>query len=201
MSTIRLTTPASTLATIGQAWLVTFWTLDSLGHVSTAETPTVTVTRPDGSTTPATPAVQPDLSWLVSYTSSVAGRHLVHAATLEDAVDACLYVDMPVTEAGMPTAADASVYLGSSAASWSMDQITGALAAERSAQRDRCGERAVYPDALREALLRRVQRNLAMRRIPLAVPTGDADGGPSVIPGRDPEVRRLEGPYRRTPVG
>lgn len=201
MSTIRLISAASTLATLGEAWTLAFWTLDDLGRVNTGETPTVTVTLPDGSTATPVPVLQPDSSWLVAYTLATAGRYLAHLATLVDAQDIAAYVDMPTTVSGMPTAADVSVYLGQSAASWSMARITQAFNAERAAQRARCGERAVYPDDLREALFRRVQRNLAMQRIPLAVPTGDADGGPTVIPGRDPEVRRLEGPYRRRVMG
>lgn len=201
MSTIRLISAASTLATIGQAWPLAFWTLDDLGRVNTGETPTITVTLPDGSTAAPAPVVQPDLSWLATYTLTAAGRHLAHLATIADAQDVAAYVDMLTTTSGMPTVADASVYLGQAAASWSMAQITQAFNAERAAQRARCGERAVFPDDLREALFRRVQRNLAMRRLPLAVPTGDADGGPSVIPGRDPEVRRLEGPYRKRVMG
>lgn len=201
MSSIKLTSAAATLATIGQAWVLVVVVCDDQGAITTAEMPTVTITMPDGSTSAPLPVLQMDSSWRVEFTAATAGRHLAHVSTVEDAVDACLYVDMPTTAGGMPTVADASVYLGSSAASWSMAQIEGAFNAERSAQRSRCGERAVYPDDLREALLRRVQRNLAMRRLPLAVPTGDADGGPSVIPGRDPEVRRLEGPFRRVTVG
>jgi len=84
---------------------------------------------------------------------------------------------------------------------WSTTAITDAFNAERSAQRDKCGERNPYPDSLREALLRRVARNLAMRRLPLAMAGGDADGGPAIIPGNDPEVRRLERPYRRLVIG
>jgi hypothetical protein len=92
-------------------------------------------------------------------------------------------------------------YLGDVSGQWSAEERTRVLAAELQAQRDTCRIPAVYNAALREALLRRVQRNLALRSLPLAVLTGDADGGTSILPGRDPEVRRLEAPYRKRKVG
>jgi hypothetical protein len=54
---------------------------------------------------------------------------------------------------------------------------------------------------LREALLRRVAANLARRQLgPLPGPQGDSET-PAIVPARDPEVRRLEGPWRKTTVG
>lgn len=79
------------------------------------------------------------------------------------------------------------------------------LAVEASAQRKVCRvpadpEAAWDPD-LGEALCRRVARNLAMRGIPLAMFQGDAEGGALIPPNRDPEVRRLEGPFRKQKLG
>lgn len=101
-----------------------------------------------------------------------------------------------------PNAADVEVYLGPT--SYTSTQIDAALTAELAAQTRVCRTPpadAAWPDDLAEALKRRVARNLAMRGIPLAMFQGDADGGPLIPPGRDPEVRRLEGPHRRLPVG
>lgn len=90
--------------------------------------------------------------------------------------------------------------------SFTDEELQGALDAETAAQAARCR----LPDPvsadpvsadLDEALKRRCARNLAMRRIPLAVPQGDAESGPTIIPGNDPEVRRLEAPYRKRKVG
>lgn len=53
-----------------------------------------------------------------------------------------------------------------------------------------------YPAALRAAVFRRVARALAMKGIPLAVLQGDAENGTTYLPSNDPEVRRLERPYR-----
>jgi hypothetical protein len=58
------------------------------------------------------------------------------------------------------------------------------------------------PWPLREALCRRVQVNLAKRALPLGVIDQSSDGGgSSFVPRIDPEVRRLEAPYRKLVVG
>jgi hypothetical protein len=46
-----------------------------------------------------------------------------------------------------------------------------------------------------------VARNLAMRGLPVAVLRGDGEAGDTILPGRDPEVRRFEAPYRRLKMG
>ncbi|MEV6287403.1 hypothetical protein [Kribbella sp. NPDC051770] len=95
-------------------------------------------------------------------------------------------------------------YLGES--SYTDEDLSVAMAAEKIAQKRRCrvpADDADWPEDLTEALCRRVARNLAMRGIPLAVLQGDAELGlPGLrLPGQDPEVRRLEGPWRRMVLG
>jgi hypothetical protein len=92
-------------------------------------------------------------------------------------------------------------------------EIAGALATEIAAQKKAVrvsafgtdpeppADPVAYPVDLAEAVGRRVARNLALRGLPLAVLQSDAEGGALVTPGKDPEVRRLEGPYRRLPSG
>jgi hypothetical protein len=92
-------------------------------------------------------------------------------------------------------------------------EVTSALAAEVAAQRRVVRARAFgvdpvpglpstpYPADLSEALKRRVARNLALRGVPLAVLQSDSEAGPAILPGRDPEVRRLEAPYKKLIVG
>ena len=92
-------------------------------------------------------------------------------------------------------------YLGDAASRWQEADLTAALAAETAAQARRCTIPDPYPDDLAEALLRRVARNLALRALPLAVLQGDAETGLMTLPGRDPEVRRLEAPFPRLGVG
>jgi hypothetical protein len=108
----------------------------------------------------------------------------------------------------IPTLADVVEYLGDSAARWTDDSgvtypaIVETLAAETSAQAAACAVPASYPNALGLALKRRVARALTMRALPLAVLQGDAEiGSATFLPGRDPEVRRLEAPYRKLVAG
>jgi hypothetical protein len=117
----------------------------------------------------------------------------------------------------MPTPPDLAAckaYLRIDPANTTRDtEIASALATEIAAQRKAVRAAAfgvdpaapaapvAYPTDLAEAVCRRVARNLALRGIPLAVLQGDTETGPTVLPGRDPEVRRLEAPYRRLPAG
>lgn len=189
---MRATTPTSALLSVGQLWRI---------GVETDDDVTVAVTLPDG--TPASPTAErtPDLSWLAGYTVTTTGRHIAHVSTTTDAVDFAVYVAGPITAEGMPTTDDVADYMRENAASWDVDDLQDALDAEAASQRSRCRVPAVYPADLRQALLRRVQRNLAMRGLPLAVPAGDADSGPVILPGRDPEVRRFEAPHRKLVFG
>lgn len=89
-------------------------------------------------------------------------------------------------------------------------QIDDALATETAAQLTRITwpvdddgdpvDDSVVPDLI-EALKRRVQRNLAMRPLPLAIVQDGGDTQAVRLGGRDPEVTRLEAPYRRRTVG
>ncbi len=81
------------------------------------------------------------------------------------------------------------------------DEIQDALDAEVQAQRDVCRIPEAYSASLRQALYRRVARNLAMRGMPVAVLRGDGESGDTILPGRDPEVRRFEAPHRRRKMG
>lgn len=90
-------------------------------------------------------------------------------------------------------------YLAGKGASYSDEAIENATTAERELQQRACRVDPLSA-ALFEALCRRVHRNLAMRAIPLGVQeTGDGVG--VRLGSNDPEVRRLEAPYRKTAVG
>ena len=105
----------------------------------------------------------------------------------------------------VPTVSDVRAYIGETNARWDDAALTEVLASEAAAQAAVAripADPTAYPDDLRSALLRRVQRALALRALPLAVLTGDAEAGTStILPGRDPEVRRLEAPHRKLVVG
>lgn len=202
MTTLALAVPSGVLLTLGAQWTLSVDTFDGDGYLTSAVIPTLLITLPNGTT--AAPVLSPGAyagGWSATYTPGVAGRFLAHVATLEDAVDAAAYVAAPVTSASMPTVDDVARYLKAAAASWSSADLQDELDSELEAQQAKCGVRAVYPRNLRKALLRRVQRSLALRALPLATLQGDADGGNLLLPGSDPLVRAWEAPYRKMVCG
>ena len=83
--------------------------------------------------------------------------------------------------------------------SWTDEELQDALDAETAAQGRVCTVPDDVPADLAEALKRRVWRNLSMRGQPfITVPDTET---PTVVPSRDPEVRRLEAPFRKLVVG
>jgi len=168
--------------------------------VDAASATAVTVTLPGGTTSAPTVETVTTGDYRATYTAGTAGRYVARVVvTGYGAADFAAYAAATTTGTGMPDVTAVANYLGADASSWDTDDLQDALDAEASAQRDRCRVPAVYPDSLRQALLRRVQRNLAMRRLPLAVLQGDAEA--TRIGGNDPEVRRFEAPYRKLVIG
>lgn len=109
----------------------------------------------------------------------------------------------------LPTVEEVTAYLDArdgASSSWDAAQVENAYNAELAQQRAHvrvqyfADDGALYTDDLAEALKRRVARNLALRGIPLAVLQGE-DSSPAFIPRKDPEVARLEGPYKKLVVG
>lgn len=179
---------------VGDVWPIAVQVTTETGHAA-GVAPVVTVTRPDGTT--ATPAVEESAGgYLATYTLAAAGRHVaVASATGAGAATFVTEAVSPTSAGQMPAVADVNAYLGTH--SWTDDEVADALAVERAAQAAICAVPAVYPPDLRGALMRRVARNLGMRRIPLAQPVGDAEaGGPAFSP-YDPEINRLERPHKR----
>lgn len=104
----------------------------------------------------------------------------------------------------IPDLAAVKTYLGGETSA-SDAEITSALAAETALQAAMCRIPAApedYPVPLGEALCRRVARNLYMRRIPSGLETINTEaGGMGVRISTDPEIKRMEAPYRRLVVG
>jgi len=198
---VRATSATSVLLPIDGVWTIRVCITDADGDAVDA-VPVVTVTLPAGST--ATPTVETITTgeYRAEYIVGTAGRYVARVvATGYGAADFAAYAAATTAGTGMPDVDDVAVYLRESAASWATEDLQDALDAEAAAQRAVCRVGAVYPDDLRQALLRRTQRNLAMRQLPLAVPQGDAEMSSPVLPGRDPEVRRYEAPHRKLVVG
>ncbi|WP_409074070.1 hypothetical protein [Micromonospora chalcea] len=192
----------SILLPISGLWIIEFEITDADGY-SASVTPAVTVTLPAGTASPVVAEGIGAGRYRAAYTVGSSGRYVARVvATGYGALDFAAYAAATTAETGMPTTDDVAVYLREGAASWDTADLQDALDAEAAAQRSICRVGAVYPADLRQALLRRVQRNLAMRQLPLAVQMWDAEGGGgTVLPGRDPEVRRFEAPYRKLVIG
>ena len=195
---VRALSQTSATPPLGGVWQVWVSVKDVDGNFVDS-VPVVTVTLPNGTT--ATPTVDTVAVgvYRTSYVTAAAGRYTARAvAASYGAADFVAYVQAATTAAGMPALADVQAYLGTT--SFTDPELQGALDAEAAAQRAVCRVGAVYPADLREALLRRVARNLALRGVPMAVLRGDAEGGDTILPGRDPEVKRLEAPHRKMTV-
>lgn len=201
MDLLHATAPTSADLTMGQRWPLRVLALSDGWPVSDLTT-VATVTLPDGTTaTPAMTLISAGV-YEVVVLANTAGRWIATvAATGYGTVPFAATVAALVDGTGMPDLTATLDYLtGQGDQSWSEPEVENALAAETAAQRRVCRIPANYDADLREALLRRVACNLARRALPLSMQQGDADQGPVAI-GNDPEVKRLEKPWRRRPVG
>ena len=136
----------------------------------------------------------------LAYAPTLTGRYVAtFTATGDHAGAATVTFDVDPLTLAFVTADELRSYLGSTSATDS--ELLEVLRAERAAQAQRC-RIDPYTYELREALLRRVARNLAARAVPVATFTSFDGGATSTrVPQVDAEVRRLEGPYRRLAVG
>jgi hypothetical protein len=184
---------------VGQAVPLRFLMFDADGEPADPTSYSLTMRLPDG-TTEALVATNPEVGdWRHDYYPTVFGRFVatfVATGAVSDAVEDTF--DVAPAAAAMVTLTQLRTYLGDGAAQWDDDELTTTLAAEQSSQARACRIDPYSLDLL-EALKRRVARNLAMRKVPLGVSVSEVDA--TRIGGRDPEVRRLEGNYRRVSVG
>jgi hypothetical protein len=199
---VRALSSTSVDLPISGVWALVVAVTDSDGCPADV-VPTVTVTLPGGSTT--TPAAEEVTAgvYRAEYVVGTPGRYVARVVTpANGAADFTAWATATVAGTAMPDLDAAKTYLQIDPLDTTQDdEITEALDAEAAAQRSVCRVPAAYPADLREALLRRVARNLALRRLPLMVLRGDAEAGDTVLPGRDPEVRRLEAPHRKLRMG
>jgi len=199
---VEATTSTSTSLDVGDSWQIGILVTDDDGYASTA-TVAVQVSDPAGSLTAATATEDSTGYFLAEHTITSAGRYLAVATvsgTVVGVVPFTTWAAAPTTADQMPSVEDAVAYLGETSAT--DEEIADALLAEAAAQRARCRVPAVYPADLRQALLRRVARNLAARAVPVATYTSFEGGGTSArVPQTDAEIARLEAPHRRLTTG
>ena len=188
----------SVLLPVGGQWLI-YVAVTDLDGVLVGTVPTVVVTLPDNTTSNPTVETVETGRYRAVHTAATAGRYVALASAGGDVAGFAAHALAVTAGSGMPDVPAVVAYLGPT--SHTTEEIQSALDAEADDQRSRCRVAAVYPPALREALLRRVARNLEMRKMPLAVLQGDAEVGSTMLPFRDPEVRRLEGPHRKLKMG
>lgn len=197
MAVVLMGKPTTDLI-IGGEWLLCVQVLDANNCPVVDDTVEVVVTDPSAATT--TPAVTNAGGgyYKAATYPAAAGRWSAAITTTYGAAAAVAYVAELLEP---PDVAALQTYLEPS--SVETDRLEQALATETRAQRDVCTVPAEYAQALYEAVLRRCACNLARQGIPLAVVQGDAESGTSSVmpPTHDPEVRRLEGPYRKLPIG
>jgi hypothetical protein len=181
---------------VGSEWCVEFITSEDDYTVSS--NPTLTVTLPDGST------LVPSYDWdtpvgVYQYRVPVVltGRYLAEISG-DDLLNRTITAyALPVTkESEMPVVGDAVAYMGIQV---DQDTLEELFEAEKASQRARCRIPAAYPPDLRLALLRRTKRAWEMRQNTAASEAGEFSTG--FVPMNDPEVRRLEGPYRKVFLG
>jgi hypothetical protein len=199
--TVIPVSPATTDLPVGGVWVMSVAVVD-LDGLAVDVAPAVTVTLPGGTTESPVPEAVSTGGYRLAVQVLAAGRYVARFLSAHGAADFAAYATPAVAAGGMPDLGECREYLRLDPSDTGQDvEIQNALDAESAAQRSVCRVGAVYPDDLREALLRRVARNLALRGLPLAVLQGDAESGDTILPGRDPEVKRLEGPHRRLPIG
>jgi len=194
--TVRALSHDSVSRSVGDVWDILVDVRDADGCLVDAA-PVVTVTLPDAST--ATPTVETITTgvYRVTYTVAVSGRYVASAVSAGYGLAYfAAYVSAVTTGTGVPTVAEYKDYVKNDFGSWTDAEIQSTIDVEASAQRAVCRVGAIIAPDLRSAILRRVRVNLSRRTLPVLI-TVDSDGNNSFIPSRDPEVRRLEGPYRK----
>ena len=187
--------------TIPVTWHVTH-DVDGTATYVTPTTATATVTHDSGVTVDVTASLsEVDTGvFVVGWVPAIAGRVVVTLTTTGPGAGVTeVVVDVNPLNLALFTVDQLRDYLGATSAG--DDEVWSAFVAERAAQAQRCRVDP-FTHELREALMRRVARNLAARSVPVATFTSFDGGATSTrVPSVDAEVRRLEAAYRRLPVG
>jgi hypothetical protein len=187
---------------VGDSWLLAVELRNDVTDALTDATLAAVVTHPSGTANPTMTKTTLGL-WTGAYTLAAAGRHTAVVTASGLLVGVATFAVEAVAVGAVPTVAEVQAYLLSSgSSSWQTGDVADALAAELDAQALACRVPAQYPASLRQALYRRVARNLAARSVPVSSFTSFEGGATSTrVPMTDAEVSRLEGPHRRLVVG
>ena len=202
-------TPDTVDRYVGQLWEISVRAVDEWGYALSG-TPAVAITLPDGTAVSPAPDLELDGTytgrWTTSYLLADEGRHLatVSLAGSSAQVLQC-YAALVTATADMPTVDMLDAWMGGAGEhSWSDTDLQQALDSEAANQRRMCRAPAAYPPDLWWALMRRAARALAMKRQLTEQPRSDSadfDLPPTMPPGRDADIRRLEGPWRKLVSG
>ena len=108
--------------------------------------------------------------------------------------------------AGYPDVTEVRNYVRVPATQLSDEDLERMMTAAADDQSNRCkwaeADPAVLPAGIEQAFLRRVQREIAARNLPLGMVGLDAaEYGPQSLPGFDSLISEHERPYRRAVVG
>jgi len=187
---------------VGKVVPLRFLLTDEDGNPADPTSYSLTVRLPGGAAE-ALVAANPEVGdWRADYYPTTDGRFVatfIASGAVADAIEDTFDV-APAASAAV-TVDQVKVYAGSNSGleQWSDTELATALAAEQAAQARTC-RIDPYSLDLQEALKRRVVRNLALRALPIGI-TGGASFEPTRIAKKDPEIRRLEGPYRKIVTG
>lgn len=182
------------------AWPLRVLVVDDYG-VPSADVPVITVVDPaEGTSTPTVESTACPGVYVARPPVAALGRWTATAVHPDHGAVSWVAQVVEVTPTyQMPTADDVTSYMGDH--SYTDEQVTEMLRQETAAQFRVCRVPAAYPADLRGAVLRRTQRALALLALPLAVSQTVDGESQMVVPGNDPEVRRLERPWRRLAIG
>jgi hypothetical protein len=193
--TLQAISPDSLVRDLGDVWVSTVLVTSDTSGLPVTGTLTATATDPSSNDTSVTATALTRGVYQLAVDLTAAGRWLLRVVEPDHGA-AVFAVDVLAAVEARPTLAQVLDYLGET--SETDAAVAAALAAETAAQASACRIPATYPPDLAEALKRRVARNLAAKAVPVATFTSFEGGGTSTrVPMIDPEVARLERPWRR----
>jgi hypothetical protein len=180
---------------VSGTWNIEFYTTDEDAWLA-ASSPVLTITNPDTTTEELNSEdaqIEKAGCYLFRYTVTQPGRHVAQIASNDfSTYFISAYALEVTTEADFPVVGDAVAYADVQV---DVDTATDLFEAEKAAQRARCRIPAAYPPDLRLALMRRFKRSVEMRRLSNA--SDASEFSTSYTATNDPEIRRLENPYRK----